>query len=127
MAPSDADKAVIEVRRALGRDDVLAYAHLTDDFNPIHVDEAFAASSPFGQTIVHGTLTLTLVWELLPALRPQQGANGSRVSVRFTAPVAVGETVTATLEPVAGADGSIRIVVRREDGATALTADVGAP
>lgn len=126
MTPSSGNTAA-EVRRALGRDDVLAYAHLTDDFNPIHVDEAFAAESPFGHTIVHGTLTLTLVWELLAALRPPQGAHGSRVTVRFTAPVAVGETVTATLEEAAEADGPMHIVVRRADGATALTADVRQP
>lgn len=114
------------VQRVLGRDDVLAYAELTDDYNPIHVDEAFAAASPFGGTIVHGTLTLTLVWELLAQLEPLGSINGTSVDVRFTAPVAVGSTVTATLESTPHGGDSQRIVVTADNGATGLTADVRA-
>ena len=115
---------VARVERAIGSDDVLDYARLTDDFNPIHVDEAFAARSPFGHTIVHGTLTLTLVWELLAQLDGTPSLTGSKVAVRFTAPVAVGETVTATAEGADAMDATLLITVRRADGTTALTAEV---
>lgn len=116
-----------QVQRTLTRDMVMHYAALTDDFNPIHVDEEFAASSPFGKPIVHGTLSLTLVWNLLAELRPGRPLTGARVKVRFTAPVPVGETVTARLEGPDAAQGPLLIHVLREDGKAALTAEVTLP
>ncbi|MCC5808907.1 MAG: MaoC family dehydratase [Ectothiorhodospiraceae bacterium] len=115
------------IQRTLSRDDVLNYAELTDDFNPIHVDEEFAATTPFGGPIVHGTLTLTLVWDLLAALYPKRSLAGMKVSVRFTAPVMVGETVTAQLQESAADGGGLTVAVLREDGKPALTADVELP
>lgn len=123
MSSSHTQADTQQVQRVLTRDDVLTYAQLTDDFNPIHVDEAFAAESPFGQTIVHGTLTLTLVWELLALLDGPDAINGISVDVRFTAPVVVGSTVTAVLQE-SGDDHVRRVVVRGSDGAVALTAEV---
>ncbi len=115
------------IQRTLGRDDVLNYAELTDDFNPIHVDEAFAAKTPFGGPIVHGTLTLTLVWDLLAALYPERSLAGMKVSVRFTAPVMVGETVTAQVQDSTDDADRLTVAVLREDGKPALTADVKLP
>lgn len=103
------------------------YAHLTDDFNPIHVDDDFAAKSPFGKTIVHGTLSLTLVWDLLAQFYPGRSLNGMQVKVRFTAPVAVGETVTATLKDADAPGSPLQVQVLREDGQPALTAEVTLP
>ncbi len=66
---------------------VAAYAELTQDFNPIHLDPDFAAKTPLGRPIVHGTLTLSLVWPLV--------APGAALELRFVKPVFVGEEVRA--------------------------------
>ncbi len=41
-----------------------AYARITDDFNPIHTDPTFAATTPMGGVIAHGTMSLNLIWQM---------------------------------------------------------------
>ncbi len=77
--------------RTFGEAEVAAYAALTADFNPIHLDAAFAADTPFGRPIVHGTLFLALAWELL-------AGDETAAEVRFRRPVFVGEPVRAVRE-----------------------------
>jgi len=72
---------------------ILAYAAITDDFNPLHVDEAFAAGTEFGRPIAHGMLSLNLVWQSLR--RAFGGAMPISLEVRFVRPVLQGMRVTA--------------------------------
>ena len=44
--------------RSISQEDIKTFAHLTGDFNPIHLNADYAATTPFGQTIAHGLLTL---------------------------------------------------------------------
>lgn len=81
------------VSRVIGRDEILAYAGITGDFNPVHVDEAFAAATPFGKPIAHGMLSLNLLWQ---SLRRGLGAAAPiSLDVRFVRPVLSGTCVTA--------------------------------
>ena len=74
-----------EVGKLVDREAILAYAAITDDFNPLHVDEAFAAATPFGRPIAHGMLSLNLVWQ---SLRRAFGeAMPIALEVRFVRPV----------------------------------------
>lgn len=73
---------------------VEAYARLTADFNPIHLDPEFAAQTPFGGPIIHGTMALNL---MLEAARRSLG-NGLHcrsLDIRFVKPLPVGETIRA--------------------------------
>jgi len=54
-----------EVSMRVTQADIDIYAELTDDFNPLHVDPAFAATTPMGGTIAHGTLSVNLIWQSL--------------------------------------------------------------
>lgn len=82
-----------EVGRMVDREAILAYAAITDDFNPLHVDEAFAAGTPFGRPIAHGMLSLNLVWQ---SLRHAFGeAMPIALEVRFVRPVLQGTRVMA--------------------------------
>lgn len=87
-----------ELTRTLTESDVMTFATLTGDFNPVHVDEALAAASPFGGRIVHGMLTASLFSTLLAMQLPGPGAIYLSQSVQFLRPVKVGDTVTARVE-----------------------------
>ncbi len=55
------------------------------DFNPIHVDESFAAQTPFGGTIAHGMLILAYVSEMMTLAFGQSWLSGGKLSVKFKA------------------------------------------
>nr|WP_087575608.1 MaoC family dehydratase [Sphingomonas sp. CDS-1] len=75
------------------------FARATKDYQPIHNDPAFAASTPFGGTIVHGFLTLSLLTHLItssdadPAKDVRTVLNYGTDKVRFLAPLPVGSRV----------------------------------
>ncbi|MFH5926339.1 MaoC family dehydratase [Roseomonas xinghualingensis] len=100
------------------REAVLAYAAITDDFNPVHVDEAFAATTAFGRPIAHGMLSLNLIWQ---SLRQALG-SGVPVSmdIRFVRPVLMGMRVTSG--GAARSDGpGYEVWVRDETGEAVIT------
>lgn len=80
--------------------DVQAFAALTGDFNPLHVDAAFAGRSRFGERIAHGMLTAGLISAALGMRLPGPGGIYLSQTLRFLRPVRLGDTVTATVEVV---------------------------
>jgi 3-hydroxybutyryl-CoA dehydratase len=87
-----------ELTRTLSDADVMAFAQLTGDFNPVHVDDAAAADSPFGARIVHGMLTASLLSTLLAMQLPGPGAIYLSQTLSFLRPVKIGDTVVARVE-----------------------------
>lgn len=81
--------------------DVAAFAGLTGDFNPLHMDEAYARQTRFGRRIVHGMLTAGLISTVLGTRLPGPGAVYLSQTLKFLAPVYLGDTVTATVEVTA--------------------------
>lgn len=83
--------------REISQDEVNRFADLTGDHNPVHLDPAFAASTPFGGTIVHGYFTLCLVAPLMAEVfevtEVGLGVNYGLNRLRFPAPVPVGGRV----------------------------------
>jgi len=89
----------LEVRpvvRTLSQAQINAYADASGDHNPIHVDEAFARTTPFGGTIAHGMLVLALIGDMMHAAFGQAWSSGGHLKVRFKAPARPGRTVTAS-------------------------------
>lgn len=86
--------------RTVTQGEVTAFADLSGDHNPIHVDPLAAARTPFGTTIVHGYLTLSLVVPLLDeifeVLGASMGINYGLNKLRFPAPVPVGSRIRVT-------------------------------
>lgn len=76
---------------------IKAFADVTEDWQPIHLDPAAGAASPFGSTIAHGFLTLSLLSAMvyeMPALQGEAtGVNYGFDSLRFLAPVPTGARV----------------------------------
>jgi 3-hydroxybutyryl-CoA dehydratase len=88
-------------RRRFEDTDVRRFAELSGDFNELHVDEAAAARSRFGRRLVHGMLTASLFTRLLGMELPGRGVIYMSQTLRFTAPVFVGDEVEAVVEVTA--------------------------
>jgi acyl dehydratase len=77
--------------------DVVLYAGLSGDFNPIHLDKEYAKNTRFKQRIAHGLLTTSLLSQLLGMHLPGKGSVYMEQTIRFTSPVYIGDTITATV------------------------------
>jgi 3-hydroxybutyryl-CoA dehydratase len=80
--------------KALTQEKIDGYARASGDFNPIHVDPAFAAATPFGGTIAHGMLLLAYLSEMLTAAFGRAWLSGGRLKVRFKGVARPGDTLT---------------------------------
>jgi 3-hydroxybutyryl-CoA dehydratase len=76
-------------------DDVRRFVEITGDVNPLHVDDEFAAGTPFGRRVLHGMLTASIFSTMVGMLLPGTGAIYRSQTLTFLLPVHVGETVTA--------------------------------
>lgn len=99
---------VAPLSREVTREAIAAYADAVGDHNPIHVDEAFARTTPFGGLIAHGMLTLAYVSEALERAFGERWARSGRLKVRFKLPARPGDTVTVAVEP-RGSGGGDRV------------------
>lgn len=103
--------------------DVFAFAGVTGDFNPIHVNAEFARNSMFGRRVAHGMLTASLVDQTLTNLGGLGTIHMTQL-VKFLAPVFVGDTVTVTSEVVGKQEEKSRITVKsvivNQEGKTVL-------
>jgi acyl dehydratase len=112
--------------REMTQERVDAFAEVTEDRNYIHVDPERAAAGPFGGTVAHGYLTLSLLAPLssqvLVVTDTVMGVNYGLNKVRFPAPVPVGAKVrlSATLKQVEEVAGGLQVtlsaVIEREGG-----------
>ena len=100
------------VVRTLTQAQIDAYADAADDHNPIHVDPAFAASTPFAGTIAHGMLVLALIGEMMFAAFGERWLTSGKLKVRFKAPTRPGDTVTASAELLKQAEGVVEYTVQ---------------
>ena len=78
--------------------DVAAFAEVSGDNNPLHLDADFAAGTMFGERIAHGMLTASLISAVIATKLPGNGTVYLSQSLRFRAPVLLGQTVLATVE-----------------------------
>ena len=86
--------------KTIASSDVVGFAEVTGDRNPIHLSEHFAARTPFGTRIAHGLYTAGLISAVLGTRLPGPGAVYISQSLRFRAPVHIGDTVAVTVEVV---------------------------
>ncbi len=81
--------------------DILLFAAVSTDTNPVHIDAEAAKASIFGERIAHGMLSAGLISAVLGTRLPGPGTIYLGQSLRFRAPVKIGDTVTATVEVTA--------------------------
>lgn len=89
-----------EFTKSISDEDVMSFAKITGDFNPVHIDEVAASHSQFGGRIAHGMLTAGLISAALAGKLPGAGSVYLSQTLRFTAPVRIGDTVTATVRVI---------------------------
>lgn len=85
------------LRKTVDSTDVVGFAAITGDRNPIHLSEHFAAKTPFGTRIAHGLYTASLISALLGTRLPGPGAVYISQTLNFRAPVKIGDTVEVSV------------------------------
>ncbi len=85
-------------QRFISEDDVLTFARITGDDNPLHVDADYAESTRFGHRIVHGVFLLGLISKVLGRNFPGPGSVAVSISCRFLRPVRVNSEVRVSVK-----------------------------
>ena len=95
--------------------DVIEFAHVTGDNQPLHLDDAFAAKTRFKKRIAHGMLSAGFISAVLGTkIAPNNVVVYLSQQMRFRLPVSIGDTITAEAE-VTAIDAEKRIVTLRTD------------
>jgi 3-hydroxybutyryl-CoA dehydratase len=85
------------ISRTITEAHIVAFAGLTGDLNPLHVDAEYAAKSMFGERIAHGMLMAGLISAVLGMQLPGPNSIYLGQDLKFTAPVKIGDTVTVAV------------------------------
>ena len=80
--------------KRLTQEKINLYAEASGDFNPIHIDEVFAAKTEFGGTIAHGMLLLAYISEMMSQAFKGDWLWGGKLTVRFKKPARPGDVIT---------------------------------
>jgi acyl dehydratase len=84
-----------EHRMQVDRAAIRRYADITQDYNPLHLDPEFAALTPMGGIIAHGTLSLSVLWRSLAATFGPERMTDVTMDIRFVRPVRENDWVVA--------------------------------
>lgn len=122
-----------EFSKTLSEADLAMFAALSGDFDPIHMDDSYAAKSRFGKRIAHGILSMALLSTVSAAISrraKERGSPGVSVSlgydrIRFLKPVFVGDTLTAryTIQALEGDRSRSKVEVLNQDGDTVVAGE----
>ena len=114
------------IEKVVTQDRIEKYARASGDFNPIHVDHEFAASTQFGGTIAHGMMVAATISEMMAAAFGRDWPESGSMKIRFRSPVKPGQRITTqgSVRRVDTKDGVRRIAcsvsVVKDDGETAI-------
>lgn len=117
------------LQREIKQAKINLYAEASRDFNPIHIDEAFARKTPLGGTIAHGMLILAYISQMMTAAFGKNWLTGGRLNVRFKAPARPGDVITVSgritrVEPDEGYTlCRCEVLCENQDGETVISGD----
>jgi 3-hydroxybutyryl-CoA dehydratase len=100
-----------EMSRVVGEADIEAFAEVSGDSNPVHLDDAYAKGTTFGERIAHGMLSGAYISAVLGTKLPGPGAIYLSQSLRFRRPVRIGDLVVAraTVKTLDSARGHVTL------------------
>jgi 3-hydroxybutyryl-CoA dehydratase len=105
-------------------EDIKAFAQASGDMNPVHLDEVYAATTPFGRRIAHGLLTASILSAVLGNDLPGPGTIYLSQELKFKAPVFLDDEITATVELIRYREdrriATFRTVCTNQDGKLVL-------
>ncbi|MFP6744615.1 MAG: MaoC/PaaZ C-terminal domain-containing protein [Alphaproteobacteria bacterium] len=120
----------IEFTKTVTADDIERFAELTGDFDPLHLDEDFCKTTPYGARIAHGALIIgymSSASSMMTGNIDRAVASLGYDRIRLVAPVFIGDTVTTTYEIVATDPernrATAKITVTNQHGETVAVAD----
>jgi 3-hydroxybutyryl-CoA dehydratase len=90
-----------ERTRTVTETDIAGFAEITGDCNPVHLDQAYAETTPFGSRVAHGMLSAGYISAVIGTQLPGPGAIYLSQTLRFRRPVRIGDEVVARVEVVA--------------------------
>lgn len=105
---------IFELERSFSAQDVLAFAALSGDYSPLHVDQEYAAGTEFGAQVVHGVLLASLFSQLVGMRVPGKHALYLGQDLTFRRPVLIDETVRAVAKVVGKSDATRTLVLNTE-------------
>ncbi|HMN51623.1 MAG TPA: MaoC family dehydratase [Xanthobacteraceae bacterium] len=100
-----------QLMRTVMDEDVVGFAELTGDHNPVHLSDLYAQKTVFGQRIAHGLYTASLISAILGTKLPGPGAVYISQTVDFHGPVKIGDVVTISVEVVELIEKGRRVVL----------------
>jgi acyl dehydratase len=122
---------VVTPGRTVTEGDIVSFAGLSGDFNTIHTDAVYSASTPFGQRVAHGLLGLAMASGLIARTGVLEGtvlAFREITEWKFSRPIFIGDTVHAEIEVVetkalprlGGGSVLVEVDVKNQSGETAM-------
>ena len=93
MPSTDTIDALPAIEKTITHDQIRRYSHASGDFNPVHLDEEFAAQSSFGRIVAHGMMTLAFLSEMLTERFGADWLATGSLKVRFKRPAYPGDTL----------------------------------
>ena len=100
--------------RVITEADIIAFANVCHDHNPVHLDAAYAATTIFKERIAHGMLSAGIMSGLFGEDLPGPGAIYVAQSLKFRAPVKIGDTLVARAEVLSKVEGKNLVVFKTE-------------
>ena len=105
-------------------EDVRAFAAISGDNNPVHLDDDYAATTQFKKRIAHGMLTAGLISAILGTQLPGEGTIYLGQTINFRAPVYLDDTITATVTVIKMHERkpivTLETVCKNQDGVVVL-------
>ena len=89
-----------QISKTITESDIELFARVTGDFNPVHLDQAYAEKTMFKGRIAHGLLSVGLLSSILGNVLPGYGTIYLSQEVKFLTPVRIGDTITARVEVI---------------------------
>jgi len=112
-----------EFSKTFSEADIYLYAGISGDFNPAHINEAYARNTYFKTRIAHGMLSAGLISAVIGTQLPGPGSIYMQQTLSFLAPVHMGDTVTARVEVVEKMDKKkvrLKTICLNQDGVIVL-------
>lgn len=115
------------ITRVITDELIRQFANLSGDQNPIHLDESYAEKTRFGQRIAHGMLSASFFSAVLANQLPGIGSVYLSQSVKFVAPVFIGDSITARVTVIAVREdkpiATLETICTNQNGETVITGE----